>query len=186
MDERDYRTVLGHFGSGVVVVTGVDEAGPAGLTCQSFFALSLAPPLIALAPSVQSRSWRRIASSGAFAINILSAAQRRLCLTFGQGGARDKFAVTGWDPALSGSPLIHGALGWLDCRIEAVHPGGDHHLVVGRVEDLKARPGEPLLFYRSAYATINGQQTPGTASRHSAWTPEDVWGPGLWQEGLDW
>ena len=186
MDERTFRTVLGHFGSGVVVVTGADEAGPAGLTCQSFFALSLAPPLIALAPSTGSRSWRRIASSGAFAVNILSAAQRRLCLTFGQGGAQDKFAATGWDPAPSGSPLIHGALGWLDCRIEAVHPGGDHHLVVGRVEDLKARAGEPLFFYRGAYATVAGGQTPRTVPAHPAWTAEDVWGPGLWQEGLDW
>jgi 3-hydroxy-9,10-secoandrosta-1,3,5(10)-triene-9,17-dione monooxygenase reductase component len=186
MDDKEFRAVLGHFGSGVVVVTGVDAAGPAGLTCQSFFALSLSPPLVAVSPSVRSTSWRRIAAAGAFAINILAASQRRLCLTFGQGGPRDKFAVTGWDPAPSGCPRIHGALAWLDCRIEAVYPGGDHHLVVGRVEELQARPGEPLLFYRGAYGTFAAQDAAQRPAVPPAWTADEVWGPGLWQEGLDW
>jgi 3-hydroxy-9,10-secoandrosta-1,3,5(10)-triene-9,17-dione monooxygenase reductase component len=153
----DFRHVLGHFCSGVTVVTGLCSGPrgpePAGFTCQSFVSLSLDPPLVAVAVGHSSTTWPRIRRTGAFAVNILTARQERLGRAFAVRGA-DKFAGVGWRPAQdTGSPLLDGVLAWLDCTIEAVHPGGDHSVVVGRVRALEAGdPGaEPLLFYRAAF-----------------------------------
>jgi 3-hydroxy-9,10-secoandrosta-1,3,5(10)-triene-9,17-dione monooxygenase reductase component len=163
----------------VVVVAGADESGPAGLTCQSFFSVSLDPPLIAVSPSLKSESWRRIAATGAFAVSVLDARQRDLCATFGRGGQQDKFSSAGWDPAPSGSPFIHGALAWLDCQITAVHPAGDHHLVLGAVRHLRAGCGDPLVFFRGAFGTFASRVPVDHAVG-------DIWGVGPWQEGADW
>jgi 3-hydroxy-9,10-secoandrosta-1,3,5(10)-triene-9,17-dione monooxygenase reductase component len=176
-----FRDTLGRFGSGVVVVAGRDAAGPTGLACQSFFAASLDPPLVAVSPSIGSASWRRVASTGAFAVSVLAAGQRRLCLAFGRGGPRDKFAASGWDPAPSGSPFLHGALAWLDCRISATYPAGDHFLVLGEVTFLRARSGDPLIFYRGAFGTFAGPDPVAVTP-----PPDEVWGSGPWQEGIDW
>src|SRR5580700_3308795 len=91
IESATYRTVLGHFASGVVVVTGIEEERPVGLTCQSFFSLSLDPPLIAIAPGRSSTSWPRVAASGAFCANILSADQEAIGRNFAVSGA-DKFS----------------------------------------------------------------------------------------------
>jgi 3-hydroxy-9,10-secoandrosta-1,3,5(10)-triene-9,17-dione monooxygenase reductase component len=177
-----FRDTLGRFASGVVVVTGIDAAGPAGLTCQSFCSVSLDPPLIAVSPSLRSASWRRIEATGTFAVSVLASHQRELCLTFGQGGREDKFASAGWEPAPSGSPWIGGAVAWLDCAIVAAHPAGDHLMVLGEVEHLANGDGDPLLFHRGGFGTFSlfpRVLAGGPAS-------DEVWGPGPWQEGVDW
>ncbi|MEU8965664.1 MULTISPECIES: flavin reductase family protein [unclassified Streptomyces] len=150
-----FRQVLGRFCSGVTVITGLAEGGtePAGLTCQSFFSLSLDPPLVAFSVSRTSSSWPRIAPSKAFCVNVLSAEQQRLGTAFAVSGT-DKFAGQDWFPAPgTGSPALPGAIAWIDCALEAVHPGGDHWLVIGRVVHLAAcdHDTDPLLFYRAAF-----------------------------------
>jgi 3-hydroxy-9,10-secoandrosta-1,3,5(10)-triene-9,17-dione monooxygenase reductase component len=150
VEKGEFRTVLGHFASGVVLVTGMHEGQPAGLTCQSFFSLSLEPPLVALAPGRSSTSWPRASSSGKICINVLAADQESLARTFSQSGA-DKFAGVGWSPAGNGAPRLHGALAWIDCSIEQEIEGGDHHLVTARVEDLETGSGQPLVFYRGGF-----------------------------------
>jgi flavin reductase (DIM6/NTAB) family NADH-FMN oxidoreductase RutF len=145
-----FRTVLGHFASGVVVVTGTHEGQPAGFTCQSFFSLSLDPPLVAIAPAKSSTSWPKIAAGKTFCLNILSEEQEAICWAFaGSGG--DKFAGVGWSPASTGAPRLNDVLAWIDCTLEEVHDAGDHVLVVGRVVELDAVAGEPLLFYRGGF-----------------------------------
>jgi 3-hydroxy-9,10-secoandrosta-1,3,5(10)-triene-9,17-dione monooxygenase reductase component len=173
-----FRDTLGRFASGLVVVAGVDAAGPAGLTCQSFCSVSLDPPLVAVSPSLRSASWRRIEATGAFTVSVLASHQRQLCLTFGQGGQADKFAAAGWAAAPSGAPWIGEAVAWLDCAIVAVHPAGDHLMVLGEVRHLAARDGDPLLFHRGDFGTFSprGLAPAGT----------EVWGSGPWQEGVDW
>lgn len=153
IEAATYRAVLGHFASGVVIVTGSDGGQPVGLTCQSFFSLSLDPPLVAIAPARTSTSWPRVASSGAFCINILSSEQEALCRNFAASGT-DKFAGVGWSPTGTGAPRLHDVLAWIDCTIEDVHEAGDHFLAVGRVMDLAADTGEPLLFYRAGFGTF--------------------------------
>lgn len=149
-DAAQFRTVLGHFASGVVVVTGATDEGPGGFTCQSFFSVSLDPPLVAIAPGKTSTSWPRIAESGAFCANVLTEDQEALCRTFAVSGG-DKFDGIGWTRAATRSPVLKDVLAWVDCTIEAVHEAGDHLLVLGRVQDMGYSNGHPLLFYRGGF-----------------------------------
>ncbi|MFF1921878.1 flavin reductase family protein [Streptomyces sp. NPDC058221] len=158
VDPGEFRRVLGHFASGVTVVTAHDPddpAGPAGFACQSFASLSLDPPLVAFMVARTSTTWPRIARAGAFCVNILGAEQGALCRSFAVSGA-DKFAGVAHTPApATGSPLLESVPAWVDCRIQAVHTGGDHLIVVGRVEALGAAADEggsgPLLFHQGAF-----------------------------------
>ncbi|WP_142218319.1 flavin reductase family protein [Streptomyces sp. SLBN-118] len=152
VDPGEFRRVLGHFATGVTVVTAYDEAGPAGFACQSFASLSLDPPLIAFMVARTSTTWPRIAGAGAFCVNILGAHQGELCRGFAISGA-DKFAGVGYDRApATGSPRLESVPAWIDCTIQAVHTGGDHLIVVGRVEALGAcEDGAPLLFHRGTF-----------------------------------
>lgn len=150
MDHGEFRAVLGHFASGLVLVTGMHEGQPAGFTCQSFFSLSLEPPLVAMAPGKTSTSWPKVSSSGSICVNILSAEQEALARTFSKTGA-DKFAGVGWSPAANGAPRLHGALAWLECSIEDIYEAGDHWLVTARVHELESTHGQPLVFYRGGF-----------------------------------
>jgi 3-hydroxy-9,10-secoandrosta-1,3,5(10)-triene-9,17-dione monooxygenase reductase component len=150
-----YRHVLGHFCTGVTVITGVDGGRPAGFACQAFAALSLTPPLVLFCPSTSSRTWPAIAASGYFCVNVLADGQQETARRFGISGP-DKFAGLSWSPSRSGAPVLSGVLTWVECAVEAVHAAGDHSLVVGRVTELgPCRPDRPLLFYRGRYAAMD-------------------------------
>jgi flavin reductase (DIM6/NTAB) family NADH-FMN oxidoreductase RutF len=150
-DDARFREVLGHFPSGVTIVTAMDAGEPVGFTCQAFTSLSLDPPLVALAPGKSSTSWPRIAAAGAFCVNILAEEQEALCRDFAVSGG-DKFAGIGWRPAANGAPLIQGVLAWVECSFVRSHDAGDHELVIGLVEDMGVRTGgRPLVFYRGGF-----------------------------------
>jgi 3-hydroxy-9,10-secoandrosta-1,3,5(10)-triene-9,17-dione monooxygenase reductase component len=166
IDPARFRQALGHFCTGITVVTGMAENGePAGFACQSFAALSLDPPLVLFCPSRESRTWPVIQRSGRFCVNVLAHGQRELSAVFGRRGT-DKFAGTAWTRSPGGAPLLPGVLTWVDCEIEDVHPAGDHLIVLGRVTELgEHRDERPLLFYRGAYAV----------TEHPAGPAEPVW-----------
>jgi 3-hydroxy-9,10-secoandrosta-1,3,5(10)-triene-9,17-dione monooxygenase reductase component len=145
------RDVLGHFVSGIVVVTAAGPAGPLGFTCQSFASLSLDPPLVSLAPARTSTTWPRIRAAGAFCVNVLAAEHEDVSVAFARSGV-DKFAGVAWAPAPSGAPVLDGVSAWVDCALWAEYDGGDHTIAVGRVLDLGADPTRPpLLYYRGRY-----------------------------------
>ncbi|HTN79165.1 MAG TPA: flavin reductase family protein [Acidimicrobiales bacterium] len=151
IDPAVFRQVLGHFPTGVTIVTAAPERKPVGLAVGSFTSLSLDPPLVAFCPSNTSTSWPHIESAGQFCVNILASDQEGLCRHFA-GKSDDKFAGIGWKHSPLGSPILDGVLAWIDCTIDAVHPGGDHVIVVGRVHDLEvATEGGPLVFFRGGY-----------------------------------
>ncbi|MGP4019629.1 3-hydroxy-9,10-secoandrosta-1,3,5(10)-triene-9,17-dione monooxygenase reductase subunit [Saccharopolyspora sp. 5N708] len=157
-EPASFRRVLGHFCTGVTVVTGLDGPRPVGFACQSFAALSLDPPLVLFCPSRTSRTWPVLERTGRFCVNVLAQSQQAVSTTFGRSGA-DKFAGLAWHPAPSGAPILDGALTWIDCRVEAVHEAGDHHIVTGRVETLgNPTNDQPLLFHQGTYTTTT--QTP--------------------------
>src|SRR5580693_7038302 len=104
-DQARFREVLGHFASGITIVTANAEGEPVGFSCQSFAALSLDPPMVILAPAKSSTSWPRIARAGAFCVNILEEHQEAICRAFAISGG-DKFDGVDWTPGLTGSPLI--------------------------------------------------------------------------------
>ncbi|GAA3822054.1 flavin reductase family protein [Streptomyces chiangmaiensis] len=153
VDPGEFRRVLGNFATGVTVITAPaadGEAAPAGFACQSFSSLSLDPPLVVFMVGRTSTTWPRIARAGVFCVNVLADHQGELCRGFAVSGG-DKFAGVDHEPApFSGSPRLAGATAWIDCAIHAVHTGGDHLIVVGRVQALGTGDGEggPLLFHR--------------------------------------
>jgi 3-hydroxy-9,10-secoandrosta-1,3,5(10)-triene-9,17-dione monooxygenase reductase component len=153
IEQAEFRTVLGHFASGVVVVTGRSKAGPAGFTCQSFFSLSLDPPLVAFAPGRASTSWPVIEATGACTVNVLAEGQEALARGFSRSGV-DKFDGVGWSPGATGGVRLNDSLAWLDCRIESVLEGGDHQIVIASVVELALGHGDPLLFYRGGFGTF--------------------------------
>lgn len=149
-----FRQVMGSFCSGVTVITASTLEGPVGFTCQSFTSLSLDPPLITFNPKRSSSSWPKIREIGSFCVNILSADSEHMSRVFAKSGT-DKFADIAYTLSERGNPIIDGCLAWIDCEIHAEHDGGDHSIVVGRVDNMHARDDvDPLLFFRGQYASL--------------------------------
>lgn len=152
-----FRRVLGHFPTGVVIVTAMSDGTPAGLSVGSFTSVSLDPPLVAVLPSKSSTSWPKIAAAPSFCINVLTARQQALCRTFAISGA-DKFAGVTWRPSPSGAPILDGALAWIDCDLDRSMEAGDHFIVLGRVRALDIegdQGGPPLIFFQGGYGTFD-------------------------------
>ena len=154
-----FRHVFGHFCTGVTVITTVGDGRPVGFACQAFAALSLEPPLAVFCPSKTSATWRVIAQEGHFAANVLAATQRDLARVFGSSGD-EKFTGLRWSASVTGDPVLEGVLAWASCEVEAVHDGGDHHVVIGRVVELgEVGAADPLLFYRGRFG-LDGDLAP--------------------------
>lgn len=157
---RQFRDVLGCFASGITVITTMSGDEPVGMTCQSFSSVSLDPPLITFVPARTSRAWPLIQRAGRFCVNVLAADQEKVSGQMATKGV-DKFAGIEWTPsAATGSPVIAGTLAHLDCTIHAVYEGGDHFIVVGKVEHLEqhapeAPTTEPLLYFKGRYRTTD-------------------------------
>src|SRR6202453_4236426 len=149
-DQARFREVLGHFATGITIVTAADAGEPVGFSCQAFSALSLNPPMVILAPAKSSTSWPRIARAGAFCVNILGEHQEAVCRAFAVSGG-DKFDGVKWNPGTNGAPVIKGSLAILECTLGAIFEGGDHELVTGHVVDMEIGKGSPLIFYRSGF-----------------------------------
>ena len=150
-DPGRFRHVLGHFATGVAVITADTPAGPVGMAVSSFTSVSLEPPLVAFLPDKSSTSWPKIRDAGAFCVNILSAGQEELCAQFARKGT-DKFAGVAWRPAPSQAPILDGGMAWIDCELTQTFESGDHYIAIGRVLQLEAvEYGVPLVFFQGGY-----------------------------------
>jgi 3-hydroxy-9,10-secoandrosta-1,3,5(10)-triene-9,17-dione monooxygenase reductase component len=155
VDPRRMREVLGHFVSGVTVVTALTDDGPLGFTCQSFSSLSLDPPLVVFAPGRSSRTWPRLRALGRFCVNVLAEGQDELSRNFARSGV-DKFAGVHWTPSRCGSPVLDDVVAWIDAELWAEYDGGDHTIVAARVLALDAVPQRrPLLYHRGSYTLLD-------------------------------
>ena len=146
---EDFRHVLGHFATGLSVLTAAPAGvgGPVGMTVQALMSLSLRPPLIALGIDRRSRAWPQIRGAGVFCVNLLRVEQEELAWRFGRSGL-GKFDGVGLRAAPGGRVELPEAIAWIDCRVRAEHDGGDHWLVVAAVDGLRLGAGEPLIFHR--------------------------------------
>jgi flavin reductase (DIM6/NTAB) family NADH-FMN oxidoreductase RutF len=152
----DFRRVLGHFATGVTILTTRDgEARPAGLTVSAFASVSLEPPLVLACVAHKAETYPALLESGRFAVNVLGADQEPLSRLFALSGG-DKFHAVPFHTGDLGLPLIDGALAHLECTTVSRHVEGDHTVFVGRVERAAAAAGEPLLYYRGRYARLAG------------------------------
>jgi flavin reductase (DIM6/NTAB) family NADH-FMN oxidoreductase RutF len=153
VNEAEYRSVAGHFATGVVVVAAMTESGPVGFTCQSFHSLSLEPILVAFAARVDGVSWPLIRAVGTISINVLEQRQMALAERFARS-APDKFEGVAWTPGPAGAPLLAGALAQLEAGMVSVSTFGDHDLAVAHVSSAVAHPGSPLLYYRGEFGSF--------------------------------
>lgn len=150
LDVVHYKEVVGHYATGVVLITAATPDGPVGFTCQTFGSLSLDPILGFFAVGSASQSWARVRRAGDVGINMLAADQEGLARVFATSGV-DKFAGVDWSPAPRGSPLLGGALAHLEGEITSVASHGDHDLAVVQIHFVHAYQGHPLLYYRGGY-----------------------------------
>ncbi|HEY1642800.1 MAG TPA: flavin reductase family protein [Streptosporangiaceae bacterium] len=154
----DFRHAMGHFATGVTVVTSVGSSGePVGTTANAVSSLSLDPPLILVCFDRSSATLEAISAHGAFVINVLAARQQHLSANFAHRGL-----AAAWDGVRhrrgpTGSPRLAGVLAALECTVEDRLAGGDHEIIVGRVQDVEtsATATTPLLFWRGGYAALD-------------------------------
>ena len=155
IDSARFRQVLGHFPTGVTVITAAAPDGPAGLAVGSFFSVSLDPPLVAFCAAKSSTSYPKIAEAGHFVVNVLSEDQEDVSRVFASKGT-DKFSGIGYRHALgTGAPIIEGVVAWIGCDIHDVHEAGDHWIVLGLVHEMEVgHEGGPLVFFRGGYSRL--------------------------------
>ncbi|MBP0456451.1 flavin reductase family protein [Streptomyces montanisoli] len=159
VDPALFRETLGHYPTGVAVVTAVAEDGrPAGMVVGTFSSVSLDPPMVAFYPATGSRSFRQLRTAQAFCVNVLASDQEPLCRQFATGGA-SKFEDVHWRPGPLGSPILEGAVSWVECTFHDIREAGDHFIVLGLVQELAVeRSTLPLLFFQGGY----GRFSPGS------------------------
>lgn len=156
IDSSRFREALGHYASGITVITSLIDGEPVGFTCQSFYSVSMNPPLVSFSVMSTSASYPKIRQAGRFAVNILSDAQAAISNQFARRGA-DKWHGIEWRESPLGNPVIAGGLHWLDCEIHAEYPAGDHVIVIGEVKAMdlpEASAMQPLLYFKGQYRNI--------------------------------
>lgn len=152
----EFRRVLGSYASGVTVVSSVSGREPVGFTCQSFYSVSLQPPLVSFSVMTTSTTYPRVRQSGVFVVNVLAEDQTHIADQFARSGT-DKWAGVSWYRSPGALPVISGALAWLECEIWAEHPAGDHNIVIGHVRAFaRTDDGDtaPLIYYQSGYREL--------------------------------
>lgn len=151
-DQTLSRHVLGHYPTGVAVVTAMTGDGPMGLSMNSFTSVSLEPPLVLFCPALSSSTWPMLRTADSIAINVLSAGQEEVSRLFASR-VPDRFADIAWLRGTNGAPLLMDALGWLECTVEAEYPAGDHTVVVARIDRMGVHDeiADPLVYFRGAY-----------------------------------
>lgn len=146
-----FRSVMGHFATGVTVVTVTTPDGPVGLTANAVCSLSLEPLLLLVCFDNAARTLPPLRETGRFGVNVLASGQEDLARLFASKlPEREKFAGIP-HTVHDGIPVIEGVLAWVGCRLERLIPGGDHTIGIGSVEAAEAGEGEPLLWFRGGY-----------------------------------
>jgi 3-hydroxy-9,10-secoandrosta-1,3,5(10)-triene-9,17-dione monooxygenase reductase component len=154
-DEAGFRSLMARFATGVTVVTSRGADGPAGMTANAVASLSLDPLLVMIGFEVRSRTLAAVRHSRGFVVNVLASDQEQVSRIFaGKQPEQEKFVCCA-HAERSGVPVIEGTLAWLRCRLDAVHPGGDHVIVVGNVVEMGGNGGEPLLYYAGRYRRLD-------------------------------
>jgi 3-hydroxy-9,10-secoandrosta-1,3,5(10)-triene-9,17-dione monooxygenase reductase component len=154
-DAAKFRETLGHYPTGVCAITATQADGtPAAMIVGSFTSVSLDPPLVAFFPDKGSSSWPKVAACDGFCVNVLADDQEALCRTLASKDP-DKFAGVPHHLSERSTPILDGALAWVDCSFHAIHEAGDHYIVVGEVHALDLHhPGTPLLFHKGSYGKV--------------------------------
>ena len=158
-DSETFRKVMGHFATGVSVVTTLEADRPWGITVNALSSVSLEPPLVMIALDRRRKITPIVRAASRYAVNVLGESQQGLSDCFAGAPVvpdRDAFCGAAWAPGVTGLPVLEGAIASLECTIVGIHPVGDHDLFIGRVDALAndERHPMPLLYYRRRYLRI--------------------------------
>jgi len=153
--QEDFRRAMGCFATGVTVITVDDHGKVEGMTANAFASVSIDPLLVLVCVSHKARTHAHLHARKRFGVNVLSEHQRRIS---------EHYALAERDPVLAeqevgakfdrtqhGTPVLHGALAYLECRLETTHEAGDHTIFIAEVEDVMVRQGKPLIYFQSTY-----------------------------------
>ena len=154
IDSQELRRVMGHFATGVAVITTKDKHGvPNGLTANSFLSLSLDPPLVLISVDKSAQCYACFECENGFTVNFLGEDQEELSRRFATKGI-DKFAGLQWHEGINGAAILDSVLGYVECKIRQCLDGGDHTIVVGEILDAHASGERPLLFFKGKYQRL--------------------------------
>jgi flavin reductase (DIM6/NTAB) family NADH-FMN oxidoreductase RutF len=159
-DATAFRKVLGHFASGVTVVTTCHNNRRAGITVNAFCSVSLDPPLVLVCIEHKNYAHDLVKDAGIFAVNILASDQADTSRCFASPSAEkfERFCGVTTHEVATGAPVFDHCAAFVDCRLVAVYPGGDHSIFVGHVEALGSSEDAPLLYFRARYGRLEEQE----------------------------
>jgi len=151
IDKNELRRVMGHFATGVTVITSLRKSGELhGLTANAFTSVSLTPPLLLICVDKKAESYQCFEESGVFTVNILAADQEDVSRKFAVSGG-EKFEGVSYRAGANGAPILAGTIGYIECKVVSTYDGGDHTIYVGEIEQAETREAKPLLFFRGGY-----------------------------------
>ena len=154
IDKNQLRQVMGHFATGVTIITTFNKDGQMhGLTANAFTSVSLEPPLLLISVDKKAESYPAFEESKVFTVNILADEQEALSRKFAVSGG-NKFEGVAYRRGANGAAILDGTLAHIECTLYAAYEGGDHSLYLGEILEAEVREGKPLVFYRGGYRAI--------------------------------
>jgi flavin reductase (DIM6/NTAB) family NADH-FMN oxidoreductase RutF len=154
IEKNELRQVMGHFATGVTIITTLTKAGQMhGLTANAFTSVSLEPPLLLISVDKKAESWPAFEESRVFTINILADDQEGLSRRFAVSGG-NKFEGVAYRIGANGVPILDGTLAYIECTLYAAYDGGDHSIYLGEIQQAEIHEGKPLVFYRGGYRAL--------------------------------
>lgn len=154
LTSEQFRSVMGHFASGVTVITALDGDNPVGTTASAFSSLSLDPPMLLVCLNKDSHTGQVIQATGRFGVNIIGEDGPDLAMRFARKG-EDKFAGLDWHPGTEGVPLLNQALASVECRMVEQTRGGTHIVFIASAESASLKSGSPLAYYRGRFGRLD-------------------------------
>jgi flavin reductase (DIM6/NTAB) family NADH-FMN oxidoreductase RutF len=161
LSPTEFRKSMGCFATGVTIITLDLEGEVHGMTANAFASVSLDPPLLLVCVDHSARTHAHMHAKKRFGINILAEHQRKISEYYARPvhihGHAEEEAGARFDRTAQGTPILHGALAYLECNMQSAQDAGDHTIFIAEVEDVVVRQGDPLLFFRGKYRKIGEQ-----------------------------
>ncbi|HZQ25058.1 MAG TPA: flavin reductase family protein [Terriglobales bacterium] len=159
ISQADFRRAMGAFATGVTVVTVDDGGAVHGMTANAFASVSLDPMLVLVCVDHRARTHAHLHARKRFGINVLSEEQRAISEYYARAIESQHAEEVGarFDRTQHGTPVLRGALAYLECKLHTAQDAGDHTIFIAEVEDVVVREGEPLLFFRGKYRRVDGE-----------------------------
>lgn len=157
LTQAAFRKALGLFATGVTIITVDQESEVHGMTANAFTSVSLDPMLVLVCVDHRARTHAHLQAKKRFGINVLAESQRAISEYYARSTETHQHAEAAgarFDRTPHGTPILHGALAYLECRLQTAHDAGDHTIFIAEVEDATVREGNPLLFFGGKYREI--------------------------------